>query len=150
MRSVLDYDFASSALASSPSSPVGVAPATASAGAFASAEASSTVSATSEFSVGAAFVKPIHCLINLVDHLFADARNLHQLFRRHSRKLLDGSNPRRFNLLDGLRAHSRQRRQRRRRSSQRGHLLFNFLALFFFALDVNVPANQLARQPNVL
>src|SRR5580704_17667641 len=34
--------------------------------------------------------------------------------------------------------------------SHRGHLLLDFLPLLFFALDVDLPAEQLRRQPNVL
>src|SRR4051794_34716985 len=38
----------------------------------------------------------------------------------------------------------------RRRAGQFGHLRFNFLALFLFALDINLPAQQLGRQADVL
>src|SRR6267143_3394257 len=101
-------------------------------------------------SFGAAFIEAVHRLIDLVDHLLADTRNFHQLFRRHSRKFLDGGDPRRFDLFDGLRAHTRERSQRRHGRSQLRHLFLDFLALFFLALDVNVPADELARQPDVL
>src|SRR5262249_10084294 len=33
---------------------------------------------------------------------------------------------------------------------QRGHFRFDFAALLFFALDINVPANELAREADVL
>ena len=33
---------------------------------------------------------------------------------------------------------------------ERGHLRLDFLALFFFALDIDVPADQLAGQTHVL
>ncbi len=43
-----------------------------------------------------------------------------------------------------------QHGNRRARRHQRGHLRFHFLALFFFALDIDLPAEQLGRQAHIL
>ena len=43
-----------------------------------------------------------------------------------------------------------QHRHRRARHHQRGHLRFHFLPLLFFALDIDLPAEQLGRQAHVL
>ncbi len=52
-----------------------------------------------------------------------------------------------FDPLDGLRSHALQLGERRSRRRQRGHLRFDLLTLFFLALDVHVPADQLATWP---
>ena len=55
-----------------------------------------------------------------------------------------------FNLLDGLRPHALEFRKRRAGSGQRRHLGFDFLALLFLALDVHIPADELAGQADIL
>src|SRR5437588_6346259 len=98
----------------------------------------------------AALVEAVDGLIDFVHHLFADSRNFHQLLRGHRGKLLHGINSRGFHLLDGLGAHDRQRSQRSGGGCEPRHFRFDFLALLLFALDVDVPADELARQPDVL
>ncbi len=56
----------------------------------------------------------------------------------------------RFDTLDRLGSYALQFGEWSTRRGERGHLRFDFLALFFLALDVHVPADQLAGQANVL
>ncbi len=97
-----------------------------------------------------AFVEAIHRLIDFVHHLFADARDFHQLLGCHASEFFQRGDSRGFDLLDGFRSDSRQNRERGHRRGQRGHLLFDLAALLFFTLDIDVPANQLAGQTDVL
>src|SRR5690242_21799693 len=60
-------------------------------------------------SLRSALIELVHGLVDLVHHLFADTRNLHQLLRRHRSKLFHGIDSRRFHFLDGLCAHAGQR-----------------------------------------
>ena len=92
----------------------------------------------------------IYGLVDFVHHFLADTGNFHQLFRRHTRKLFERSDARGFDFLDGLGPDPGKSSKRSGRRSKSGHLLFDFAALFFLALDVDVPADQLAGEPNVL
>ena len=56
----------------------------------------------------------------------------------------------RFDFLDRLGTHTLQFGKRRSGSSERCHLRLNLLALLFLALDIDVPADQLAGEPDVL
>ena len=98
----------------------------------------------------AAFVEAIHGLINLVDHFFADAGNFHQLLGSHGSQRFDVVDAGGFHLFDGLGADAGERSERRSGRGETRHLVFDFAALFFFALDVDIPADELAGQPNVL
>src|SRR5271165_5776286 len=101
-------------------------------------------------SFATAFVEAVHSLINLVDHLFADAGNFHKLLGGHAGELFDVGDAGGFDLFNGLGADAREGRERGGGRCERGHLLFDFAALFFFGLDVDVPANELAGQTNIL
>ncbi len=98
----------------------------------------------------ATFIEAIDGLINFVDHFFADARNFQQLLGRHSGEFLQRSDSRRLDLFDGLWSNAFQHRQRRGGRREGGHLLLDFTALLFFALDIDIPANELAGEANVL
>ena len=91
-----------------------------------------------------------HRQLNLLDHLLADARNFRQLLGSHVGELLDGGDAVASISLDRFRPDALQFGKRRARSGQRGHLRLDLLALFFLALDVHVPADQLAGQAHVL
>ena len=73
-----------------------------------------------------------------------------ELFGRHIREFFDGSNAGGFKFLNSFRTNARQFRQRSARRSERGHLRFDLAPLLFLALDVNIPADQLARETYVL
>ena len=62
----------------------------------------------------------------------------------------DAGDARGFHLFDGLGADAGERSKRSRRRGEPGHLVFDLAALFFFALDVDIPADQLAGQAHVL
>src|SRR6185312_13119108 len=88
---------------------------------------------------------------DLFQRLFSDARNLLQLLRRHVGQRLDGGNARRHQLLDNAFAQLRHLLNGCHGSSAKAlHLLLDFLALLFLALDVDLPAQKLGRQPHVL
>src|SRR5215469_1815454 len=89
-------------------------------------------------------------LVNLLHHFFADARNFDQLLGRHIRELFHGRDAGSFELFDRLRSNAFQFSERRAGCRERGHLCFDFAAFFFLALDVDVPANQLAGEADVL
>src|SRR6185503_9852182 len=67
------------------------------------------------------------------------------------RQSLNRRNARTLELLDDAFAESLNALKRRRcRARELCHLLLDFLALFFFALDIDLPAEQLGRKTNVL
>src|SRR5215469_15936687 len=88
--------------------------------------------------------------MNLLDHLLANAGDFDELLGCHIRQLLDGGDSRGFELLDRLRSHAFQFSKRGPRRCERCHLRFDLAALFLLALDIDVPSNKLAGQPDVL
>ena len=88
---------------------------------------------------------------NLLQRLFADARDLFQLLRRHVGQRLDRRDAGSHQLLDDRLAQLGHLFDRRRRTAaQRLHLLLDLLALLFLALDVDLPAQQLRGQTHIL
>src|ERR1700733_4516222 len=83
--------------------------------------------------------------------LFSDPGNLFQLLGRHVCQRLDGGNARGDQLLDDAFAQFGDLLDGRRRSAGKSlHLLLDFLALLFLALDVDLPAEELGGETNVL
>src|SRR5215469_1546015 len=88
----------------------------------------------------------VHGDADLLDRLWADSRQLFELFRRHVSKRFHGCDSSPNELLYDLFAEFRDLLERSSRAgSKRLHLLFNFLPLLFFALNVDLPAKQLRR-----
>src|ERR1700674_3310286 len=82
---------------------------------------------------------------------WANAFNRFQLLRRHIGQRFHRVHARRLQFLDQPLAQSSNNLQRSYGlRDQRRHLLLHFLPFFFFALDVDLPAQQLRRQPHVL
>src|ERR1700730_18203714 len=100
------------------------------------------------------FVLPVvvaHGGADLLHRLLADARNLFQLLGCHISQRFDCSDASRDQLLDHRSAEFSDLIDGSRWTAlHRLHLLLDFLALFFFALDVDLPAQQFGRQPHVL
>ena len=83
--------------------------------------------------------------------LGADPGDGLQLLGGHVRERLDRGHPRLFQFLDEAFAHLGDILDRGGcGADQRAHLLLDFLALLFLALDVDLPAQQLGRQPDIL
>src|SRR6185312_1361460 len=86
-----------------------------------------------------------------LQRLFADARNLFELFGRHVGQRLHGGDAASHQFLDnGLAQLGDLLYGRGRAAGQSLHLLLDFLPLFFFALDVDLPAQQLGGKTHVL
>src|SRR5262249_31655649 len=88
---------------------------------------------------------------NFLQSPLADAGNLFQLLRRHIRQCLDSGDASGNQFLNDRFAQLPNLFDRRRRTARhRLHLLLDFLTLFLFALDVDLPGKQLGRKPYVL
>src|SRR5215813_11612475 len=80
-----------------------------------------------------------------------NARQFFQLLRRHVCQRFHGSNSRFIQLGNKLLSQIGNAVQRRGGlGGHRNHLLLHFLALLFFTLDVDLPAQELGREPNIL
>src|SRR6185437_2414564 len=88
---------------------------------------------------------------NALQRLFTDARNLFELFGRHVGQRLHGGDAAGHQFLDnGLAQLGDLLYGSGRAAGQSLHLLLDFLPLFFFALDVDLPAQQLGGETHVL
>ena len=87
----------------------------------------------------------------LLQRLLADAGNLFELLRRHVGQRFDGGDAGGDQLLDDAVAQLGDLLDGRGGAAGHGlHLLLDFLALLFLALDVDLPAEQLGGEADVL
>src|SRR6266436_1738810 len=93
----------------------------------------------------------IDCQTDFFHRFGANSLNRLELLGRHIRQGLHGGDPGRAQLFDQPFAQAGHILEwSRSLLDQRRHLLFHFLPLLFLALDVDLPAQQLGRQPDVL
>ncbi len=84
--------------------------------------------------------------LDFLHHFFADAGNRHQFFGVMSASFFDAADAVDLRFFRWSWDPFRQFRQRRAGRGQRRHLRLDLLALLFLALDIDIPADQLAGQ----